>query len=149
MTADRAVREVGQSTAAFTCTIERVKLIEFAQALHLGNPVYSDLAAAVEHGYRDVVACPGFINSLTLGLREVKAATFGLAGVKAVAGEMRWESRGVVCAGDRLSGRCVLARMTEKAGRRPMDALEFETELVNQFGDKVLTVTETTLVFKD
>jgi len=142
-------QSLGCATPAFNCVVERVKLIEFAQALHLRNPIYFDRAAAIERGYRDIIACPGYVNSITLGLRGAKKERFYLAGIDAIAGGMSWNYHATVCAGDELSGRCILARITEKVGKRPMEALEFETTVANQFGETVMTVTETTIVFRD
>ena len=142
-------RSLGLATPVFNCVVERVKLIEFAQALHLRNPIYFDRRAAIALGYRDVVASPGFVNSVTLGLREVKKEQFHLSNVAAIAGGMSWRCHATVCAGDELTGRCILARITEKAGKRPMEALEFETAVANQLGHAVMTVVETTLVFRD
>jgi acyl dehydratase len=143
------VRQVGNSTEPFKGIIERVKLIEYAKALHLRNPIHWDKTAAVNAGYSDVVAVPGFITTLTMQQRDVKFATFQLDERKTLLGELKWEHHGVVCAGDELQGKCTLISVSEKKGQRPMEVLVFETRLTNQMGKNVLTIFETHLERKD
>ena len=149
MSNTQSVRAVGRSTQPFKGVIERVKLIEYARALHLRNPIHWDAATAKAAGYRDVVAVPGFLTSLTMQQRDIKFATFALNERKSLLGELRWEHRGVVCAGDELRGQSILVEVSEKTGARPMDVLVVETRLDNQFGETVLIVTETHLERKD
>ena len=143
MTSVQTARAVGRATSPFKTVVERTKLAEYARALHLRNPIHWEPAAARAAGYRDVVAVPGFITSLTMHQRDIKFATFALNESKSLLGELRWEHRGIVCAGDELSGCSTLVDVSKKSGRRTMDVLVIETRLVNQFGDTVVVVAET------
>ncbi len=141
----REARQLGRRTLLFKGVIERVKLIEYAQALHLRNPIHVDRSAALAAGYRDLVATSGFITSMTLQPRAVKFAVYDIDETRALAGEMAWTHKGVVCAGDELSGYSELVEASVKGGSRPMDMLVIETRLTNQFGEVVLIVRESTL----
>ena len=145
MTTTREARKLGRKTLPFKGVIERVKLIEYAQALHLRNPIHMDRDAAIAAGYRDVVATSGFITSMTLQPRAVKFEVYDIDESRALAGEMEWIHKGVVCAGDELSGNSELVEASVKGGSRPMDMLVIETKLKNQLGETVLIVRESTL----
>jgi len=138
-------REVGAATDLFSRTIERVKLIEYKQALKLHNPIHFDAAAARALGYRDVVAPLGFVISFTVIPREVKLSTFGIDEKRSLAGGMAFETLQPICAGDTLTGRCVLKGARHKDGKRPMTILRFETRFTNQLEEPVLVVSDTTL----
>jgi acyl dehydratase len=141
----REARQLGRKTNTFSGVIERVKLIEYAKALHLRNPIHIDPVAAIEAGYRDIVATSGFITSMTLQPRAVKFAVYEIDESRALAGEMEWIHKAVVCAGDVLSGHSELIETSIKGGNRPMDILVIETTLKNQMGEIVLIVRESTL----
>lgn len=142
-------RAVGLAAPEFRGVIERVKIIEYAQALQLRNPIHFDVKAARDAGYRDLVAPPGFINLFSLQPRAWKFDTFQINEHKALAGEWSWEYHAPVCAGDELHGRSVLVELGEKQGRRPMDVLVIETRYLNDRNENVVTVRDVTLEFKD
>lgn len=144
-----ANREVGLSAPEFRGVIERVKIIEYAQALALRNPIHFDVKAARDAGFRDVVAPAGFINPFSLQPRAWKFETFQINEHAAVAGEWSWEQHDLVCAGDELHGRSVLVELGEKHGKRPMDVLVIETKYLNDQGDNVITVRDVTLEFRN
>jgi acyl dehydratase len=126
--------------------VERVKLIEYAQALHLRNPVHKDLAAAQAAGFRDVIAPPGFVTSNALQSRAAKLAAFEIDERRALVGELRFEHTGVICAGDELSGQSTLIALSEKEGRSDrLTVFTIETVFDNQFGERVLALRETIL----
>ncbi len=143
------LRTIGRATSPFRKIVDRTKLAEYARALHLRNPIHWDREAAQRAGYRDVVAVPGFVTSLTMEQRDVKFKTFGLVESKSLLGEVKWEACRVVCAGDELRGCSVLADVTVKQGKHPMDILAIQTRLENQFGEIVMIVTETHVERKD
>jgi acyl dehydratase len=136
---------VGYSTGLHTRTIDRAKIIEYVDALHLTNPIYRDSAAARAAGFRDIIAPPSLVISFTIVPRAVKLSTFGIDESRALAGEMAFEHHVPICAGDELKGECVLVAVERKQGRRPMDVLRVETRIRNQFGDLVLVLTDSTL----
>lgn len=144
-----AARAVGLAAPEFRGVIERVKIIEYAEALGLGNPIHFDVAAARAAGYRDVVAPPGFINPFSLQPRAWKFDTFQIDEHNALAGEWSWEQHDVVCAGDELHGRSVLVEIGAKQGKRPMEVLVIETRYLDAGDRPVVTVRDMTLEFRD
>lgn len=139
---------IGQSTPLFRGVIERLRLADYAKALHLHNPIHYDRAAAIAAGYRDVVAPPGFIISHSLQPRSLKLGSFGIEERRALMGDMRFEHFAPICAGDELSGRTVLVDLQDKQGKRPMEAFSLETRFENQLGETVLVVNETIMQVK-
>jgi acyl dehydratase len=144
-----ASRVVGLAAPQFRGVIERVKIVEYAEALGLRNPIHFDCSAAIAAGYRDVVAPPGFVNPFTLQPRAWKFETFQINEHKALAGEWSWEHHGLVCAGDYLHGRSVLVELNEKQGKRPMHVLAIETKFLNEKDENLVTVRDITLEFKE
>lgn len=141
-------RSVGSAAPPFRGVIERVKVIEYAQALHIRNPIHFDRKAALAAGYRDVVVPPGFINPFTLQARSAKFDTFRINEHKALAGEWSWHQRGVICAGEELHGQSVLVDLSEKQGKRPMEVILIETQYLNQKDEVVVVIRDMTLEFK-
>lgn len=142
-------RYIGLSAPPFHGIIERVKIFEYAQALHLHNPIHFDRLAAQAAGYRDVVVPPGFLNPFSLQPRASKFETFQINEHKALAGEWSWEHYADVCAGDELHGQSVLVELGEKHGKRPMHVLVIETKYMNAKGENAVTVRDVTLEFKE
>jgi acyl dehydratase len=142
-------RAVGLAAPAFRGVIERVKVIEYAQALQLHNPIHFDREAAVAAGFRDVVVPAGFINPFTLQPRAWKFDTFRIDEHRALAGEWSWEQHAIVCAGDELHGASVLVELGEKHGKRPMEVLVIETRYLNERDENVVTFRDVTLEFKE
>lgn len=142
-------RHIGLSAPEFRGVIERVKIIEYAQALDLRNPIHFDLDAARRAGFRDLVAPAGFINPFSLQPRAWKFETFQINEHAALAGEWSWQHHGLVCAGDELHGSSVLVELGHKQGKRPMEVLVIETKYLNQDNDNVVTIRDVTLEFGD
>ena len=69
---DAQHRFVGLAAPEFRGVIERVKIIEYAQALQLHNPIDLDMQAAPRSQIRDLVAPAGFINPFSLQPRAWK-----------------------------------------------------------------------------
>ena len=142
-------RSIGLALPPFRGIIEHVKVIEYAQAVHIKNPIHFDRKAAIAAGFRDVVVPPGFLNPFSLQPRTAKFEVYKIDEHKALAGEWTWEHRDVVCAGDELHGQSVLVEVSEKQGRRPMNVLVIETQYLNQEEAVVAVVTDMTLEFKE
>ena len=143
------LRRVGLSAPPFRGIIERVKIIEYAQALHLHNPIHSERKAALAAGYRDVVVPPGFINPFSLQPRSAKFDTFQINEHNALAGEWSWDHHSVICAGDELHGQSILVELSKKQGKRPMHVLVIETKYLNEKDENVVTVRDVTLEFRE
>lgn len=133
----------------FRGVIERVKIVEYAQATHLKNPIHFDAAAARAAGFRDVVAPLGYLNPFTLQPRAPKFEVFQINEHAALAGEWSWDHHVDVCAGDELHGQSVLIEIGEKQGKRPMTVLVIETKYMNANNENVVTVRDMTLEFKE
>jgi len=146
---DISKRVVGLSTPAFKGVIERVKIAEYSKAVHIKNPIHLDRDAAIEAGYRDVVVPPGFMTPFTLQSREAKFESCFLNEKKVLAGELDWEQRLIICAGDELHGRSVLVGMSEKQGKNPMNILVIETIFFNANDEIAVIVRDKTLEFKE
>ena len=142
-------RTVGVALPPFRGVIERVKVVEYAQAVHIKNPIHFDRNSAISAGFRDIVVPPGFLNPFSLQPRSSKFEVYKINEHKALAGEWAWDHRGVVCAGDELHGQSVLVGVSEKQGRRPMNVLVIETKYLNQKEEVVAVLTDVTLEFKD
>ena len=143
------VRTVGMTLPPFRGVIERVKIIEYAQATHLKNLIHFDPAAARAASFRDVVAPLGFLNPFSLQPRGPKFEVFQINEHKALAGEWSWDHHAEVCAGDELHGQSVLIELGEKQGKRPMIVLVIETKYMNAKNQNVVTVRDMTLEFKE
>ena len=144
-----AERSVVMTLPPFRGVIERLKIIEYSQAIHLRNPLHFDFAAARAAGHRDIVAPLGFINPFSLQPRGPKFDVFKINEHKALAGEWTWDHFGEVCAGDELHGQSVLIELGEKQGKRPMIVLIIETKFFNSNHENVVTVRDMTLEFKE
>jgi hypothetical protein len=146
---DISRRVVGLSTPTFRGVIERVKVAEYAKAIHIGNPIHLDRDAAIAAGYRDIVVPTGFITPFSLQSREAKFGSFFINEKKALAGELSWEHRLVICVGDELHGRSVLVDLSEKHGKSPMNILVIETTFFNANDEIAVIVRDKTLEFKE
>jgi hypothetical protein len=149
MASRTASRAIGDKAPPFSGEIERTKLVEYATALHLKNPVHFNKAAAVAAGYRDVVAPPGYINIFTMQTRPDKFDTFQIDERNAVAGEWGWQYFLPICAGDLLHGQSELVRLTEKQGKKTMIIMTIETRFLNHKDEVVAIHTDVTIEFKD
>lgn len=138
-------RQIGSATAVYERKLSRDALLAFCHALQLDNPIHVDVDAAREAGFRDIVAPQGFVISFTVVPRDIKLSTFGVDEGNALAGGMSFTPLKPICAGDTLTGSCVLTDIRQKTGRRPMTLLQFETRLTNQFGELALIAGDTTL----
>ncbi len=142
-------RSLGLVLPPFRGIIELVKVVEYAQAVHIKNPIHFDRKFAIAAGFRGVVVPPGFLNPFSLQPRSAKFDVYNIDEKKALAGEWTWEYFGVVCAEDELHGQSVLVEVSEKSGKRPMNILKIETKYLNQEEQVVAIVTDVTLEFKD
>jgi hypothetical protein len=140
-------RKLGAATATFNRTIDAQSVQNYASALQLESPIYRDSEVARAGGYRDIPAPLGYVIGFTVVPRDAKFDAMEIDERKALAGEMSFDIRGPICAGDTLTGRCELVEIAKKGGPRPFTLLKCETSLRNQFGDTVLVVNDTTLEF--
>jgi len=142
-------RVVGLSAPTFRGVIERVKVAEYAKALGISNAIHLDRDAAIAAGYRDIVVPTGFMTPFSLQARSAKFDTFFIDEKKALAGELSWEQRLIICAGDELHGRSVLVDLSEKQGKNPMHIIVIETTFLNANDEIAVIVRDKTLEFKE
>jgi len=127
---------VGRSYPPVVYAVGREKIREYAQAVGERDPRHLDLAAARAAGYADVVAPPMFAvvyaGAAILGALHDPAVGIDYAHLVHGAQEFRWGT--LVVAGDEVTTR---ARIADVSDRRGLYFYVFETESVNQLGERV------------
>lgn len=128
MTVDRSI--IGQPTGAWTVTVERGPVTNFASAVHDPNPVYRNRRAAHDAGFRNLPAPPTFTFAMgfwgafledqpadpTGGSNPMHAVMSALHGKGALVlhGEQEFQYHRMVHVGDVLRGRGHVADIYEK-----------------------------------
>jgi len=119
--------------------VGREKIREFADAIRSDEPAYRDPAAAAALGHPDVLAPPTFPMLLTMAVSKeiVDDPELGLDFSRVVHGEQRFSYVRPVRAGDRLTCRATLEKVTSRAG---LDSVTIRTEIATDGGEPVVTV---------
>jgi acyl dehydratase len=152
--ADRS--KVGMEFPAYTITVEKNKIAEFAVAVALKeekegiNPIYYDEASAKKAGYQGITVPPTFMTSFLFWTGE------GLLGIVKALGidlnrllhsEEEYEYYGNIYAGDTITRKMKVVEMYERGKRerlgRFVDVTILETEVINQRGELVAKVRST------
>ena len=152
--ADRS--KVGMEFPAYTMTVEKNKIAEFAMAVALKeekegiNPIYYDEASAKKAGYQGITVPPTFMTSFLFWTGE------GLLGIVKALGidlnrllhsEEEYEFYGSIYAGDTITRKMKVVEMYERGKRerlgRFVDVTILETEVINQRGELVAKVRST------
>jgi acyl dehydratase len=152
--ADRS--KVGMEFPAYTITVEKNKIAEFAVAVALKeekegiNPIYYDEASAKKAGYQGITVPPTFMTSFLFWTGE------GLLGIVKALGidlnrllhsEEEYEYYGNIYAGDTITRKMKVVEMYERGKRerlgRFVDVTILETEIINQRGELVAKVRST------
>jgi len=152
--ADRS--KVGMEFPAYTITVEKNKIAEFAVAVALKeekegiNPIYYDEASAKKAGYQGITVSPTFMTSFLFWTGE------GLLGIVKALGidlnrllhsEEEYEYYGNIYAGDTITRKMKVVEMYERGKRerlgRFVDVTILETEVINQRGELVVKVRST------
>ena len=154
--ADRS--KVGLEFPAYTMTVEKNKIAEFAVAVALKeekeeiNPIYYDEASAKKAGYQGITVPPTFMTSFLLwtghGLQGVVQA-LGIDLKKLLHSEEEFEYYDCIYAGDTITRKMKVVEMFERGNRdrfgRFADVTILETEIINQRG-KLVAKVRTTLM---
>jgi acyl dehydratase len=154
--ADRS--KVGMEFPAYTMTVEKNKIAEFAVAVALKeeteeiNPIYYDEASAKKAGYQGITVPPTFITSFLLwtghGLQGVVNA-LGIDMKRLLHSEEEYEYYDSIYAGDTITRKMKVVEMLERGKRdklgRFVDVTILETEIINQQG-KLVAKVRTTLM---
>jgi acyl dehydratase len=136
---------VGKEWPATTYQVGREKIKEYARVLELANPVHSEVEAARDAGFRDVVAPPMF--AVVYSGPALAPALFdpdveiNLAAM--VHGGQVFEWGEPVCSGDEITTTAKCVSIDEKDGK---GFYVFETVSVNQDGAEVVRGTWTNIV---
>ena len=152
--ADRS--KVGMEFPAYTMTVEKNKIAEFAMAVALKeekegiNPIYYDEASAKKAGYQGITVPPTFMTSFFFWTGE------GLPGIVKALGidlnrllhsEEEYEFYGSIYAGDTITRKMKVVEMFERGKRdklgRFVDVTILETEIINQRGELVVKIRST------
>ncbi len=135
---------IGHEFTPFTAEVERGRLKFFAKAIGETNPVYTDLAAAREAGYRDLPAPPTFPFVLDMDAPEFLPVLglFDLDIARILHGAQEFEYFTPICAGDVITIKARVADVFDKKN----GALEFvviESTYTNQIGELTARSTNT------
>ena len=152
--ADRS--KLGMEFPAYTMTVEKSKIAEFAVAVGLKDdkaqidPIYYDEEAAKRAGYEGIPVPPTFMTSFFFWTGEglmgiVKALGIDLS--KLLHSEEEYEFLGNIYAGDVITRKMKVAEMFERGKRdrrgRFVDVTILETDIINQRGELVAKVRST------
>ena len=152
--ADRT--KVGMEFPAYSMTVEKSKIAEFAMAVALKeereniNPVYYDEASAKKAGYFGIPIPPTFITSFVLwtgnGLQEIiKALSVDIN--RLLHSEEEFEYYGSIYAGDTITRKTKVAEMYDRGKRgkvgRFAEVTVIESQIINQRGELVAKIRTT------
>ena len=136
---------VGKEYQSTTYEVGVEKIREYAGAVGEDNPVHHDRDAALEAGFRDVVAPPMFTvvyAAPALG-PAVLDPEVGINFATMVHGGQEFTWGEPVCAGDRITTSAQVSEIFEKDGK---GFYVFESVSTNQDGDEVVRGTWTNIV---
>jgi len=134
----------GKEYQEVSFTVERERVIQFADAIGEDDPVFRDPAAAREAGYSEQIAPPTFVTVMqimTTG-QVVVDQDLGLNYSLVVHGEQEYEWRRPVLVGDVLSA---TPRIAEIYARGPNEFLVVEAEIRDRAGETVVVARSTLL----
>ncbi|MGI5490115.1 FAS1-like dehydratase domain-containing protein [Microtetraspora malaysiensis] len=136
---------VGHTYTPYTFPVEHGKVREFAQAVKDEDPVYRDVAAARDAGYRHLPTPPTF-SAVTSHWAVRDADVLRLDLRRVLAGGAEWEYMSEIVAGDVLTVRSHIAEVQEKTGSRgPMTLIITEYDFVNQHEETVMRLRSTVI----
>lgn len=136
---------IGKQWPAVEYEVGREKIREYANAVGETNPIHHDPEAARAAGYPGVVAPPMFcvVYSAPAMGPAVVDPELGINLAAMVHGSQVFEWGEPVCAGDLVTTTARLADLSEKTG---MTFYVFESESVNQDGERTVKGTWTNIV---
>ena len=145
MSIDRAF--IGREFPAVSLLVTRSRLRNFAKATGQDQPVYTDVDAAKQAGYRDLPVPPTFFFGIELEAPDPFAfvTELGVDLRTVLHGEQKFDYRRMAYAGDELTARSRIADIYDKKG----GLLEFvvrETTVTDQEGAVVAVLRSSTVV---
>jgi acyl dehydratase len=138
---------IGTKYAPLEVNVEEGQLKFFAKSVGETDPIYTDLSAAKEAGYRHIPAPPTFIFSLNLAQPDPfkKYTDMGIDLNSVLHGTQKFEYFSPICAGDSIRLETTVTDIYAKKG----GALEFmveQTSAINQLGDLVANAIQTLVI---
>ena len=152
--ADRT--KVGMEFPAYSMTVEKSKIAEFAMAVALKeekaeiNPIYYDEASAIKAGFFGIPLPPTFMTSFVLwtgnGLQEIiKALSVDIN--RLLHSEEEFEYYGSIYAGDTITRKTKVVEMYDRGKRgkvgRFAEVTVIESQIINQRGELVAKIRTT------
>lgn len=137
---------IGRRSPDLTVEVERGRLRFFAKAIGQSDPVYTDVDAAKNAGYRDVLVPPTFLFCLSMDVPNPfeYLEELGIDPVSILHGEQAFEYFAPVCAGDRVTISTAISDIYQRKG----GALEFlvRTTDVTRDGELVARMTSSAVI---
>jgi acyl dehydratase len=132
----------GKEYGEVTLPVIREQVIEFADAIGEGNPVFRDPEAARAAGYRDQVAPPTFVAKMQImsSGQVVVDPELGLDYSRVVHGEQEYEWRRPAVVGDVLSA---TPRIADIFAKKSNEYLIVETDVKDANGETVVIARST------
>ncbi len=134
--------KIGLGLPIYTFEVERVKVIEFMEAIGDDNPIFLDKEQATSEGYADIPCPPTFV---TVAFQEFTGAYFrafealGVPLASVLHGEEEYEYLTEIYPGDVLTCQMTFESIVEKKTRSGlMDLITLRTSFTNQNGEEAL-----------
>lgn len=134
----------GKQYQEVSFTVDRDRVLAFADAIGEDNPVFREPAAAREAGHEGQLAPPTFVTVMQIMTsgQVVLDRDLGLDYARVVHGEQEYEWRRPVRVGDVLSA---IPRLADVYAKGPNEFLVIESEIRDESGETVV-VARTTLL---
>jgi acyl dehydratase len=137
--------KIGKTWTGFTYEVGLEKIREYANAVGEGERVHHDREAALEAGFRDVVAPPMFAVVYSAGAMgpAIFDPEVGMDFTRMLHGSQQFVWSEPVCAGDTITTDVEWKDLSEKDGKT---FFVFESVSRNQDGQEVVRATWTNIV---
>lgn len=134
----------GKSYAPVTCTVERDRVVAFADAIGEESPVFRSAEAARRAGFEEQLAPPTFATVMNISIsgQAVTDPQLGLDYSRVVHGEMEYEWHRPLRVGETLTA---APRIADIYARGPHEYLVIEAEIRDARGETVVLSRSTLL----
>ncbi|MDA1218716.1 MAG: MaoC family dehydratase N-terminal domain-containing protein [Chloroflexi bacterium] len=114
LTEEMREQAIGTESKSVTMEVEKGAIVNFAQAIGDGNPLYNDEVAAGQTEYGTLIAPPTFLRCMRAVQPNIP---FDLPFERLLDGGSDWEYFQPVRAGDQITAVAEVADISERAGR--------------------------------
>jgi acyl dehydratase len=134
----------GKEYQQVSFVVDRDRVVQFADAIGDGSPVFRDADAARQAGFEEQIAPPTFVTVMQIMTsgQVVLDQELGLNYALVVHGEQEYDWRRPVRVGDVLSA---VPRIADIYSRGPNEFLVIESEIVDVAGETVVVARSTLL----